>query len=153
MKKPTVYLANNCGFSPTNKLALSPVITTLEQMGFTVWEPFSRENDVTTAGVVDPLKIAAGNIKDIENCDLVFAILNGEPPDNGVFFELGYAAAIGKPRAFFRDDFRICTDAKGIPANLMITSNFNNLTDFTACCYFSVEELTDNNKVLAQLIK
>ena len=70
MPKPIVYLANNCGFSETNKLALQPIEQVLSELGFEIWEPFKRANEVATADIFDPMLIADKNAEDILNCDL-----------------------------------------------------------------------------------
>jgi nucleoside 2-deoxyribosyltransferase len=153
MPKPIVYLANNCGFSETNKLALQPIEQALNALGFKIWEPFKRANDIATVEIFDPMLIADKNAEDILNCDLVFAVLNGEPPDVGVFFEIGYAAALKKPRVFFRDDFRLCSDSTDIFANLMMSVGYNrDLVEFKRHCYKSVRELQDVNKYLIQFV-
>ena len=117
MARPTLYLANNYGFSEVGKLSLKPIEEVLMKMGFDIWEPFKRCNAVSTVELDSPVDIANGNAKDIRACDIVFAIVNGEPPDVGVFCEIGIAAALDKPRVFFRDDFRVCTDSQDIPAS------------------------------------
>ena len=42
--------------------------------------------------------------------DCIFAIVNGNPPDEGVMIELGIAIALKKDIFLFRDDFRNCSD-------------------------------------------
>ncbi len=153
MSKPTLYLANNYGFSEVGKRSLQPIEETLSEMGFEIWEPFKRCNAVSTVESDAPIRMANGNAKDIRECDIVFAIVNGEPPDVGVFCEIGIAAAWDKPRVFFRDDFRVCTDSQEIPANLMMTTGFRDLQTFKQHCYVSVAELMDQQKYLAQFVR
>ncbi len=57
----------------------------------------------------------------MEQCDAIFAVVNGVPPDEGVMVELGMAIALGKPTSLFRDDFRRATDSEEYPLNLCST--------------------------------
>ena len=40
-----------------------------------------------------PFKIAQADMNGVLECDAIFAVVNGVPPDEGVAFELGVAAA------------------------------------------------------------
>lgn len=60
----------------------------LLELGLDVFSPY---HDV---GLGDANKVVAQDIKAIENCDVVFAILDGM--DTGTIFEIGYARALGK---------------------------------------------------------
>ena len=64
--------------------------------------------------------IAEKNLNDLKKCDCLFAIVNGNPPDEGVMIELGYAIALKKEIFLFRDDFRNCSDSNQYPLNLML---------------------------------
>ena len=57
---------------------------------------------------------------DIKQSDCIFAIVNGNPPDEGVMIELGIAIALQKKIFLFRDDFRTCSDSEEYPLNLML---------------------------------
>ena len=50
----------------------------------------------------------------------IFAIVNGNPPDEGVMIELGIAIALKKKIFLFRDDFRNFSDSDQYPLNLML---------------------------------
>jgi len=65
------------------------------------------------------IRISVSNVK---NCDAVFAVVNGSPPDEGVMVELGMAIAWDKKIYLFRDDFRTCNGDIKYPLNLMIFS-------------------------------
>ena len=60
------------------------------------------------------------NINDLKASDCIFAIVNGNPPDEGVMVELGIAIALKKEIFLFRDDFRNCSDSDQYPLNLML---------------------------------
>ena len=62
----------------------------------------------------------AADLSDVSDCDAIFAIVNGTPPDEGVMVELGVAIARKIPTFLFRDDFRRCTDSEHYPLNLML---------------------------------
>ena len=51
---------------------------------------------------------------------LYLAIINGNPPDEGVMIELGIEIALKKEVFLFRDDFRNCSDSIGYPLNLIL---------------------------------
>ena len=68
----------------------------------------------------DRYEIAKKNFNDLKSCDCIFAIVNGNPPDEGVMVELGIAIALKKEIFLFRDDFRNCSDSDQYPLNLML---------------------------------
>ena len=82
---------------------------------------------------------------------IIFAIINGCPPDEGVMVELGYAMALEKPIFLFRDDFRRCTDSEDYPLNLMIFAGLPQ-DDWERYYYTSIEELSSPTKGLAKWI-
>ena len=143
MKKPILYLANAYGFTPTTAILLEPFIRTLSDMGYEVWEPFARHGD----GFVDPYQLARDNANDLEAADIIFAILNGEPPDTGVMFELGYAFARNKPRVLFRDDIRTASDSHELPVNLMVAAGHDSVS-FNASFYKDMDDLLNPQKTL-----
>ena len=121
MSNKTIYLASPYGFSEHWRVRLLPeIISKLEFMGASVWEPFARNSniDITKRGWA--YKVANSNLRDLRKADGLFAIVNGVPPDDGVMVELGVAIALGKPTFLFRDDFRKCTDSDEYPLNLML---------------------------------
>jgi len=86
-----------------------------------VWEPFKRNNqiDFSDNNKNWAYDVGQADKSDVENCDIIFAIVNGIP-DEGVMIELGMAIALRKKIYLFRDDFRRCTDSGEYPLNLMI---------------------------------
>lgn len=83
----------------------------------------------------DPVECFRKDIDAIENCDAVFAFLDGRAPDEGTVFEIGFAYALKKPIYVICNDARIfCEENK---ANNMLTSSckwFKTLED--AAWYF-----------------
>ena len=121
MKTKTIYLASPYGFVEQWRMKLLPdFITKLESMGARVLEPFFRNSDIDVSISGWANQVACSNFQDLKDCDALFAIVNGSPPDEGVMVELGVAIALGKPTFLFRDDFRKCTDSDEYPLNLMI---------------------------------
>lgn len=56
----------------------------------------------------------------IEECDAVFAVLDGTDVDSGTAAEIGYAYARGKPILGYRGDFRLSADNEGGIVNLQV---------------------------------
>ena len=93
--------------------------------------------------------MARADVRDVEQADGIFAIVNGTPPDEGVMVELGIAIALHKPIFLFRDDFRVCSDSEDYPLNLML---FAGLPEHSWREYFycSIAELADPAKALVR---
>jgi nucleoside 2-deoxyribosyltransferase len=143
-----LYLANPYGFSEQQKTCILPVIVKkLELLGAEVWEPFDRNNQVDLSEPGWAYKIALADLDDVKKCDGIFAVVNGNPPDEGVMVELGVAIALNKAIFLFRDDFRRCTDSEEYPLNLMIFAGLPQDTwrDFY---YTSIEEIPSPDKAL-----
>ena len=146
----TLYLANPYGFSQQQQqLCLPPLIRTLESLGAEVWEPFARNNQIDFSETGWAYKVAQADCRDVENCDGIFAIVNGTPPDEGVMVELGMAIALKKAVFLFRDDFRRCTDSEQYPLNLMLFASLpeDSWQDYY---YTSIEEISSPEKALVQ---
>ena len=116
--KKRLYLASPYGFAKMWELLKWQIKGELICGGFDVFDPF--EQACQKNAKVDPYSVMEADLKGIDDCDGVFAVINGEPPDVGVAVEIGYAAAKGKPIFLFRDDFRKCTDSERFPVNLML---------------------------------
>ena len=85
------------------------------------------EQDAEEEGVISDLsdsgwayQVRQADLADVQQCDGIFAIVNGNPPDEGVMIELGIAMptarsatyALNKAIFLFRDDFRRCSDSE-----------------------------------------
>ena len=149
----TLYLANPYGFSAQQKQILLPTfLHILEDLGIEVWEPFQRNNQVDFSQPGWAYQVAQADLRDVQECDGILAIVNGTPPDEGVMVELGVAIALQKAIFLFRDDFRRCTDSEEYPLNLMLFAGLpqENWRDFY---YTSLEELRSPQKALYRWVK
>jgi nucleoside 2-deoxyribosyltransferase len=146
--RKTLYLASPYGFSEQQKaLLLPPIIQVLKALGAEVWEPFERNNQVDFSQSGWAYQVAQADLNDVKNCDGIFAVVNGTPPDEGVMVELGAAIALHKAIFLFRDDFRRCTDSELYPLNLMVFSGLpeKNWEDHY---YTSLAEVKSEQKAL-----
>jgi len=118
--KKKLYLANPYGFSKQTKELLDEFINIFNDLNIEVYEPFERTKQIIQKEGEWACDLARSNFNDLKNCDCIFAIVNGNPPDEGVMIELGIAIALEKKIFLFRDDFRICSDSNQYPLNLML---------------------------------
>jgi len=118
--KKKLYLANPYGFSKQIKSLLHEFIHIFNNLNIEVYEPFERTKHIIKKEGEWAYELAKSNFHDLKNCDCIFAIVNGTPPDEGVMIELGIAIALKKKIFLFRDDFRKCTDSNQYPLNLML---------------------------------
>jgi len=115
-----LYLANPYGFSKQTKTLLNEFIEIFNDLNVEVFEPFERAKPLTQQESEWAYDVARSNFHDLKECDCIFAIVNGNPPDEGVMIELGIAIALKKEIFLFRDDFRNCSDSDQYPLNLML---------------------------------
>ena len=115
-----LYLANPYGFSKQTKTLLHDFIKIFNDLNVEVFEPFERSKQLTQQESEWAYDVARSNFHDLKECDCIFAIVNGNPPDEGVMIELGIAIALKKEIFLFRDDFRNCSDSDQYPLNLML---------------------------------
>jgi len=113
-------LANPYGFSKQTKTLLHEFIEIFNDLNVEVFEPFERAKLLTQKENKWAYDVARSNFQDLKECDCIFAIVNGNPPDEGVMIELGIAIALKKEIFLFRDDFRNCADSNQYPLNLML---------------------------------
>ena len=118
--KKKLYLASPYGFSKQTNSLLSEFIKIFNGLNLGVYEPFERTKNIIKESNDWAYKVANANYSDLKNCDCIFAIVNGTPPDEGVMIELGIATALQKEIFLFRDDFRNCSDTDQYPLNLML---------------------------------
>ena len=143
--KKKLYLANSLGFSKQTKKLLYEFINIFNDLNIEVYEPFDRTKNIIQGEDNWAYEIAETNFQDLKNCDCIFAIVNGNPPDEGVMIELGIAIALKKKIFLFRDDFRNCSDSNQYPLNLMLFLGFPK--DNWEKYYFeSLEDIISNNK-------
>ena len=140
-----LYLANPYGFSKQAKNLLSEFIIIFNDLNLEVYEPFERSKALTKNNSKWAYDVAQNNYNDLKESDCIFAIVNGNPPDEGVMIELGIAIALKKQIFLFRDDFRNCSDSNEYPLNLML---FLGLPREEWSMYFfnSLDDITNENK-------
>ena len=147
-----LYLANPYGFSKqTNKL-LCEFINIFNDLNIEVYEPFERTKHIIQKEGEWAYDLAKSNFNDLKKCDCIFAIVNGNPPDEGVMIELGIAIALKKVIFLFRDDFRNCSDSNQYPLNLMLFLGLprNNWKKY----YFeSLQDIKSNKKAFVKWAK
>lgn len=144
----TLYLANPYGFSQQQRsLLLPPIVEILQGLGAEVWEPFARNNQIDLSQEGWAYQVAQADVTDIRQCDGIFAIVNGTPPDEGVMVELGIAMALNKAIFLFRDDFRRCSDSEQYPLNLMVFAGLP-ASGWEAYYYTAIEEISSPQKAL-----
>ena len=143
--KKKLYLANPYGFSKQAKNLLSEFIKIFNDLDLEVYEPFERTKGLTKSNSKWAYEVAQNNYNDLKESDCIFAIVNGNPPDEGVMIELGIAIALKKQIFLFRDDFRNCSDSDEYPLNLMV---FLGLPKDEWSMYFfnSLNDITNENK-------
>ena len=115
-----LYLANAYGFSKQTNTLLNEFIKIFNNLNVEVFEPFERSKPLTQQESGWAYDVAKSNFNDLKECDCIFAIVHGNPPDEGVMIELGIAIALKKEIFLFRDDFRNCSDSNQYPLNLML---------------------------------
>ena len=143
--KKKLYLANPFGFSKQTKKLLSEFIQIFKNFNIEVYEPFERTKNIIKDEGKWAYDLAKSNLHDLNNCDCIFAIVNGTPPDEGVMIELGIAIALKKTIFLFRDDFRNCSDNNQYPLNLMLFLGLPK--DNWEKYYFeSLEDITSDKK-------
>ena len=148
-----IYLASPYGFSQQQKaLLLPPLVQALKDLGAEVWEPFARNNQIDFSQAGWAYSVAQADLQDVKNCDGIFAVVNGTPPDEGVMVELGVAIALNKAIFLFRDDFRRCTDSEQYPLNLMLFSGLPKV-GWEDYYYTSVDEIQSPLKALYSWLK
>ncbi|MGF1538255.1 MAG: nucleoside 2-deoxyribosyltransferase [Elainellaceae cyanobacterium] len=147
-----LYLANPYGFSQQQRSLLKPLTEALEALGAEVWEPFTRNNQVDLSQPDWAYQVAQADRQDVEQCDGIFAVVNGTPPDEGVMVELGMAIALRKAVFLFRDDFRRCSDSELYPLNLMLFSGLPK-QGWEDYYYTSLEEISQPLKALHQWMR
>ena len=81
-----LYLANPYGFSKQTKTLLHEFIEIFNDLNVEVFEPFERAKPLTQKESEWAYDVARSNFHDLKECDCIFAIVNGNPPDEGVMF-------------------------------------------------------------------
>ena len=130
-----IYLASPLGFSEAGAAFIRQVLTPeLTRLGAHVVNPFDLiDNDrietISSMPVgsdrVDAWRLLNAEIgklnqENIDECDVVFAVLDGPDVDSGTASEIGYAYARQKLIVGYRGDFRLSADNEGGIVNLQV---------------------------------
>jgi len=143
--KKKLYLANSYGFSKQTKNLLHEFINIFNDLNIEVYEPFERTKHIIQKESEWAYDVARSNFHDLKECDCIFAIVNGNPPDEGVMIELGIAIALKKAIFLFRDDFRNCSDSDQYPLNLMLFLGLPK-DDWEKYYFESLQDIKSNKK-------
>jgi len=100
-----VYLAAPL-FSEAERAYNLSIAGQLRNDFFDVYLPQDAGDDLHTRNKDEQVRIFSGNLKALENADLIVAIIDGADADSGTAWEMGYAYARGKPVIALRTDFR-----------------------------------------------
>ena len=146
-----LYLANPFGFSKQTKNLLPTFIKIFQDLNVDVYEPFERTKHLISEKNW-AYKVAKTNYEDLKLCDCIFAIVNGNPPDEGVMVELGIAIALKKEIFLFRDDFRNCSDSDQYPLNLMLFVGLSK-ENWSRNYFESLEDINNPKKNFLNWIK
>ena len=119
----------------------------LESLGAEVWA-FERNNQIDLSKPGWAYRVARADVRDVEQADGFFAIVNGTPPDEGVM--VSWALPLRSASRFlFRDDFRVCSDSEDYPLNLMLFAGLPEHS-WREHFYGSIAELADPAKALVR---
>lgn len=89
----------------------------LRSSGFNVW--MAQETSlIKTTTHCEKRKLFDIDISALKSSDVVVAVLDGVEVDSGTSFELGYAAALGKPIVGLKTDYRTFSPLENL--NLML---------------------------------
>jgi nucleoside 2-deoxyribosyltransferase/SAM-dependent methyltransferase len=106
-----IYLATAL-FTAAEQAFAAALTAEIEALGYEMYSPWRDAGDaalVAAHGEDWPrtnAEIARRNLRAIESCDWVLAVVEGADVDAGVAMEVGYAHALGKPIKLLRTDFR-----------------------------------------------
>ena len=150
--KKKLYLANPYGFSKQSKKLLCEFINIFNELNIEVFEPFERTKNIIQKEGEWAYDLAKSNFNDLKNCDCIFAIVNGNPPDEGVMVEIGIAIALKKEIFLFRDDFRNCSDNEEYPLNLMLFVGLSK-ENWSRNYFESIEDIKNPKKNFLNWVK
>jgi nucleoside 2-deoxyribosyltransferase/predicted secreted protein len=100
-----VYLAAPL-FSEAERTYNATIAALLEKNLFEVYLPQEAGDDSDTRGESEQHRLFRKNLQELEESDIVVAIIEGADADSGTAWEMGYAFSRGKPVIALRTDFR-----------------------------------------------
>jgi nucleoside 2-deoxyribosyltransferase len=120
-----VYLAGPL-FSDAERQFNLMLAARLETAGYTVFLP-QRDVPQDTREAGHPARIFQADVQDLAEADVVVAVCDGIPMDDGTAWEIGYAWARGIPVIGLRTDTRTVGPQERV--NLMIQESLTLLVD------------------------
>lgn len=133
-----IYLASSL-FTEAERAFSAALTGEIEALGYPVYNPWRDAGDASLIAAWGEdwprvnAEIACRNLRALEGCASVVAIVEGADVESGVAMEIGYAHALGKPVKLLRTDFRTQGPRIG-PVNLMLGTAAEG-------CHSSVESL------------
>lgn len=129
-----IYLAGPLGFSELGRLGQQALASLGRELGHDMVDPFALapHDEIARIAGLPSLdaqraawrdlnrRIGETNVRAIDACDLLLAVLDGPDVDSGTAAEIGYAFARGKPILGYRGDFRLAADNVGSDVNLQV---------------------------------
>ena len=149
--KRIIYFASPYGFSKQTNNLIKEFESIFTKLEIEIYEPFERSIPIINSNKKWAYDVAMSNYEGLKRSDGIFAVVNGNPPDEGVMIELGIAIALKKEIFLFRDDFRKCSDSDEYPLNLMIFLGLPKI-NWQRSYFQSIDELLDPNKNLIKWI-
>jgi len=119
-----IYLATPL-FTAAEQAWGADLTARMEALGCEVYYPWRDAGDAALLAAWGDdwdrinAEIARRNLRALERCDLVVAVVDGADADSGVAMEIGYAHALGTPIRLVRTDFRSQGPRVG-PVNIML---------------------------------
>jgi nucleoside 2-deoxyribosyltransferase len=135
LSRMKIYTAGPLGFSEAGAaFHQDRILPLLRELGFTPLDPWTLTDQAKIDRVQSlsyglerrnawrqlNIEIGANNRNALDECDAVFAVLDGTDVDSGTAAEIGYAFAKGKPIIGYRGDFRLSADNEGSIVNLQV---------------------------------
>jgi nucleoside 2-deoxyribosyltransferase len=130
-----LYVAGPLGFSEAGRSYYSgTLVPHLKTIGYEILDPW-KLTDANKIQKINAMpfgekrraawerlnpEIGENNRSAIDQCDGIFAILDGTDVDSGTASEIGYGFAKGKPIVGYRGDFRLSADNDGSTVNLQV---------------------------------
>jgi nucleoside 2-deoxyribosyltransferase/predicted secreted protein len=103
--KYRIYLAAPL-FSEAERAYNERIAELLKKRCFDVYLPQDAGDDTPLRDTHEHARIFTRNLQALHDADMVVAIIDGADADSGTAWEMGYAAALGRPVIAIRTDFR-----------------------------------------------
>jgi nucleoside 2-deoxyribosyltransferase len=100
-----VYIAGPL-FTPAERSALEELASAVEAAGFRTYLPH-RDGGLAPADRRNTRALYDADIRALDACRAIVAVLNGTDVDSGTAFEIGYGVARGLPVLGLYDDVRV----------------------------------------------